>query len=191
MTRNLALWIAALRASKLLTPLQKDILDTWDALNEELLDLSKAQAQMRSNNISYPDMILTIGSMPGVVYKTEQALTEEDIAFYIGEAARNNHRYVNLLYQMRSKLVHELHITGTGINFSETFPQVASGVSIDVDDNDNIITTHEASLNIPEKFIVALTWETVMNYLDACEHEGRNPIPKEYSKRKSRLSWYD
>ena len=82
-TRNLALWIAALRASKLLTPLQKDILDTWDVLKEEPFDLSKAQAQMRSNNISYPDMIVTIGSMPGVVYKLE--LTEEDIVFTLNK----------------------------------------------------------------------------------------------------------
>ena len=56
MTSNFALWIATLR-------------------------ISKAQAQMRSNNISYPDMILTIGSMPGVVYKSADTLTEEDIVF--------------------------------------------------------------------------------------------------------------
>ncbi len=107
------------------------------------------------------------------------------------EVARNNHRYVNLIYQMRSKLVHELHITGTGIDFSDMIPQVASGVNTDVDDSDNIVTTHEASLNIPEKFIAALAWETVTKYLDECEREGRNPIPADKSKRKSQLAWYD
>lgn len=87
--------------------------------------------------------------------------------------------------------MHELHISGTGIDFSDTVPQVASGHTTDVDDNGNIVTIHEASLNIPEKFIAALMWETVMNYLDECEREGRNPIPEGYSKRKSRLAWYD
>lgn len=73
--------IQTLRANKMITPLQKDILDTWDVLNEEPFDVTKAQAQMRSNNINYPEMISTIGSMPDTVYKTAEMLTEEDIVF--------------------------------------------------------------------------------------------------------------
>ena len=107
------------------------------------------------------------------------------------DSARNKHRYVNLLYQMRSKLVHELHITGTGIDFSDTIPQVASGHNTDVDETGKIVTISEASLNIPEKFIANLTWETVENYLNECEKEGRSPIPVSYIRRKCRLAWYD
>ena len=78
---QISILIATLRASKTITSLQKDILDTWDSLNEKPFDVAKAQRQMCSNNISYPEMIATIGSMPGVVYKTAQTLTEEDIVF--------------------------------------------------------------------------------------------------------------
>lgn len=78
---QISILIATLRASKMITPLQKDILDTWDVLSEEPIDIQNAQAQMCSNNISYPDMIATIGSMPGVVYKSGSMLTKEDIRF--------------------------------------------------------------------------------------------------------------
>ena len=82
---QISILIATLRASKMITSQQKDILDTWDILNEKPFDAAKAQAQMCSNNISYPEMIATIGSMPGVVYKTAQTLTEEDIRFTLGK----------------------------------------------------------------------------------------------------------
>ena len=80
---NLSILIATLRESNTITPLQKDILDTWDVLNDLPFDLSKAQAQMRSNNISYPEMIVIIGSMPGVVYIL--GLTEDDIVFTLNK----------------------------------------------------------------------------------------------------------
>lgn len=82
---QISILISTLRASKMITSLQKDILDTWDVLNEKPFDAAKAQRQMRLNNISYPDMIVTIGSMPGVVYKSSDTLTENDIRFTLGK----------------------------------------------------------------------------------------------------------
>ena len=130
-------------------------------------------------------------------YTDEHLRKESDLLLsYIPEgnqrdSARNRHRYVNLLYQMRSKLVHELSISGSGVDFSDEIPQVSSGHFSDVDDAGNIVTIPEASLNFPEKFIARLTWETVENYLDECERDGRSPIPLGYHKRKCRLGWYD
>lgn len=83
--QQISILIETLRLSKTLTPLQKDILHTWDLLRTEPIDIQNAQAQMCSNNISYPDMIATIGSMPGVVYKSGSMLTEEDIRFTLSK----------------------------------------------------------------------------------------------------------
>ena len=82
---QISILIETLRLSKTLTPLQKDILHTWDVLSEKPINIQNAQAQIRSNNISYPDMVLTIGSMPGVVYKPIQMTTEDDIRFTLGK----------------------------------------------------------------------------------------------------------
>ena len=63
---QISIMIATLRASKMITPQQKDILDTWDILNEKPFDAAKAQRQMCSNTINHPSMIVTIGSTAGV-----------------------------------------------------------------------------------------------------------------------------
>lgn len=132
-----------------------------------------------------------------IYYYTEAHLCEEAERLLLcipeekREAARNRHQYVNLLYQMRSKLIHEQRLQGTGVNFSDTYPQVSSGFFPDVDENDEIINIQVTTLNFPEKYISSLTWETVENYLAECEREDRNPIPPNFNSRKCELSWYD
>ncbi len=123
-----------------------------------------------------------------IYYYTDPHLCEESERLLLHipedkrESARNRHRYVNLLYQMRSKLIHELREQGTQITFSDTIPQISSGTLFGVE---------IASLKIPEKFITSLTWETVENYLTECEREDKNPIPPNFHTRKCELGWYD
>lgn len=105
--------------------------------------------------------------------------------------ARYRHQYISLLYQMRNKLVHELSNSGIGIDFSDTIPQIASGISTYVNEDGTIISTREASLNIPEKYIAMLTWNSIENYFNEYEQKGISPLPENSFQRKSRLGWYD
>lgn len=70
--------INVLRFTNQITPLQKDILDTWDELQKKPLDTDSAHKQITSNNFSHPDIFMAISSMPGVVQKTAADLTQDD-----------------------------------------------------------------------------------------------------------------
>ena len=48
--------INALRYTNRITPLQKDILDTWDTLHKNPFDTESAHKQIVSNNESHPDI---------------------------------------------------------------------------------------------------------------------------------------
>ena len=73
--------INALRSMSAITSLQKDILDTWDALNNIQVDEKTARNQAFSNNLRHPDVFAAIKAMPGVVYKTAETFTRDDVIF--------------------------------------------------------------------------------------------------------------
>ena len=68
--------INALRYTNKITPLQKDILDTWDELQKFPFDRSSAQLQ-----ILHPDILAAITAMPDVIQKPFHEVTQEDMAF--------------------------------------------------------------------------------------------------------------
>lgn len=70
-----------LRSKSKRTSLQKDILDTWDVLQEKPFDANAAQKQIISNNNKYPDTFVVIRTMPDVVQKPFNMATETDLAF--------------------------------------------------------------------------------------------------------------
>ena len=73
--------INALRYTNRITPLQKDILDTWDTLHKNPFDTESAQKQIISNDISHPDILAAITAMPDVIQKPFHEVTQEDMAF--------------------------------------------------------------------------------------------------------------
>ena len=73
--------IDVLRYTNQITPLQKDILDTWDELQKKPFDAESAHKQIFSNNISHPDIFMAISALPGVVQKTVETLTQDDMVF--------------------------------------------------------------------------------------------------------------
>ncbi len=73
--------IDVLRYTNQITPLQKDILDTWDELQKKPFDAESAHKQIFSNNISHPDIFMAISALPGVVQKTAETLTQDDMVF--------------------------------------------------------------------------------------------------------------
>ena len=92
--------IHVLRYMNQITPLQKDILDTWDELQKESFDAESAHKQIFSNNISHPDVFMAISAMPGIVQKTAADLTKDDMIFTLrrqldGLATKEMEAHVN------------------------------------------------------------------------------------------------
>lgn len=79
--KRISALISVLRYSENITPLQKDILDTWHELNKSPFDKESARKQIISNNINHPDVFAVIQVLPGVVQKTFDAVTLEDMVF--------------------------------------------------------------------------------------------------------------
>ena len=73
--------INALRFANEISPLQKDILDTWNTLHKIPFNAESAHKQIFSNNINQPDIFLTISMEPGIVQKSAEALTQDDMVF--------------------------------------------------------------------------------------------------------------
>lgn len=73
--------INVLRYTNQITPLQKDILDTWDELQKKPFDAESARKQIVSNNKNHPDILAAIQLTPGVIQKPFDAVTQEDMIF--------------------------------------------------------------------------------------------------------------
>ena len=52
---DFTLLIEGLRQGKSITPLEKDILDTWNELQKSPFDHSSAQRQIMQNNVKHPE----------------------------------------------------------------------------------------------------------------------------------------
>ena len=79
--QQISAFINILRLANQITPLEKDILDTWDALQKKPFDAETAQKQIISNNIHYPELLAAISIMPNVIQKPFPEVTQEDMIF--------------------------------------------------------------------------------------------------------------
>lgn len=66
---DFALLIEWLHQEKSITPLEKDILDTWNELQKSPFDRSSAQRQIMQNNAKYPEILFTIQALPTTVVR--------------------------------------------------------------------------------------------------------------------------
>jgi len=73
--------INALRFANEISPLQKDILYTWNTLHKIPFNAESAHKQIASNNFYHPDINLIISMKPGVVRKSAETLTQDDMIF--------------------------------------------------------------------------------------------------------------
>lgn len=110
------------------------------------------------------------------------------------EKYKRKHRYVDLLYKMRSKLSHELSTSGSlilpGLGESEILPfymSVTRLYNLDGEPfEDNIW-----ELTVPVEFIEELLINCLENYLKFCMESQRDPFENNKFERKFRLAWYD
>lgn len=135
--------------------------------------------------------ILTLG-------KAEMVFADDQVA--INEANRivallptnkqqiyaKKHRYAQLIYAMRNKLVHEMVVVGCEASFltedSDPIPHMIYGVSG---------YPKCWLLHIPEKLVFDVAESAINNYLDECEKEQRNPFQKNDIVRLCYKSWYE
>ena len=78
---DFALMIEGLRQTKSITPLEKDILDTWNELQKSPLDRSSAQLQIMQNNAKHPEIFAAITALPTTVVRPFDQVTESDIRY--------------------------------------------------------------------------------------------------------------
>ena len=61
--------INLLRTKQIVTPLEKDILDTWNELQKTPFDMDSSQRQILSNAISHPDIAVKVTTLPTTTSK--------------------------------------------------------------------------------------------------------------------------
>ena len=78
---DFTLLIAGLRQAKCITPLEKDILDTWNELQKSPFDMDSATRQVISNDANYMDIATMVTALPTTVRKNRDQLTELDLRY--------------------------------------------------------------------------------------------------------------
>lgn len=77
------LLIDALRAKQYITPLERDILDTWNELQKYPFDMNSAEQQVLSNDINHPKIAAMVTAMPTTVQKPKEQITETDLRYLL------------------------------------------------------------------------------------------------------------
>lgn len=75
--------IDALRVKQYITPLEKDILDTWNELLKMPFDMTSAEYQIISNDNNHPKIAAAINAMPTTVPKSREQISERDLRYLL------------------------------------------------------------------------------------------------------------
>ena len=71
--------IEILKSRDVITPLEQDILDTYNELNKKPFDRESVIRQCQKNNINHPDIFVAISTSPTTVFKPWADATNEDV----------------------------------------------------------------------------------------------------------------
>lgn len=93
--------IEVLKEKDVITPLEQDILDTYDELNKKPFDREAVIQQCRKNNVNYPDIFIAISTSPTTVFKPWSDASNEDV-------------YSNLMSQLGALVEKELEVIKSG-----------------------------------------------------------------------------
>lgn len=151
--------------------------------------------------VSIEDLKITLEPTP--IVEIIQSQKAEEILSIIesqdGEKAKKvymeKHRFISLLYKMRSKAVHELSSLGGEhkweIENNNQLPYYREVSRMYVEDK-SIVSDDVYELVIPNGFIYDLTLNCIENYLDYCINQKRQPFENNINfKRKVDIAWVD
>ena len=82
---DFSLLIEYLRQKERITPLEKDILDTYNEIQKIPFDRNSAQTQILQNNENYPEILAAITALPTTVLRPFDQVTESDIRYNLGK----------------------------------------------------------------------------------------------------------
>ena len=75
------LFIAGLYAKGNLTPLEKDVADTWKELQSNPFNAHSASQQILKNNLNHPDVFAAVMAKPTTVQKRLEDVDENDLKY--------------------------------------------------------------------------------------------------------------
>lgn len=78
-----SLLIEMLKQKQFITPLEQDILDTWDELQKCPFDMDSANRQIVSNDINHPQIAVAITALPTTVKKNPNQITKGDLQYVL------------------------------------------------------------------------------------------------------------
>ena len=78
-----SIMVEMLKQKKHITPLEKDILDTWNELQKYPFDMDSAEHQIISNDINHPKVAAMVTAMPTTVPKPREQITETDLRYLL------------------------------------------------------------------------------------------------------------
>ena len=78
-----SIMIEMLKQKKYITPLEKDILDTWNELQKYPFDMNSAERQVISNDINHPKVAIMVTAMPTTIPKPREQITETDLRYLL------------------------------------------------------------------------------------------------------------
>lgn len=93
--------IEVLKEKDVITPLEQDILDTYNELNKKSFDREAVIRQCKKNNINHPDIFIAISTSPTTVFKPWPDASNEDV-------------YYNLTSQLGALVEKELEVVKGG-----------------------------------------------------------------------------
>ena len=82
---TISILIEGLKAKRIITSLEKDILDTWNEYQKDSLDMDSANRQIVSNYGNHSDLYEKVNSLPTTVSKPRSQITEFDLRYILGE----------------------------------------------------------------------------------------------------------
>ena len=78
-----SLLIEMLKQKQFITPLEQDILDTWNELQKQPFDMNSANRQIVSNDINHPQIAVAVAALPTTVQKARNQITEQDLQYVL------------------------------------------------------------------------------------------------------------
>lgn len=82
---QISIIIDFLKSKQLITPLEKDILDTWNEYQKHPFDMNSANRKIVSNNINHMDVFDKVNALPTTVSKSPEHITENDLRYILWE----------------------------------------------------------------------------------------------------------
>lgn len=77
--------IEFLKSQRMITALEKDILDTWNEYQKNPFDMDSANRQIALNYGNHSDIYEKVNSLPTTVSKPRNQITEIDLRYVLGE----------------------------------------------------------------------------------------------------------